>query len=126
MSKNKIDVDEVVLNIFRELVGDRADRLCGSFYNNEAALAMIEALKKEFSEKIAHDIAFHLADWNSESAFILAMHLFPERFTKEQICSGIEKFLVHAPNHITAAAKLASHPAEDIFEVGALDGNPKE
>src|SRR5271170_6017896 len=90
MSKKKISAEEVVLNIFRELAGDRADRLRGNLYNNETALAMARALSKKFPEKKTKDIAFHLVDWNSDAAFIVAMQLFPERFTKEQIQSGVE------------------------------------
>ena len=119
---NKIDVDEVVMNLFRELVGERAERLAGAFYNEVAQRAMQEAIKEEFPAKSAHDIAFHLADWNNDAAFIVAVLLFPERFTKEQISSGIEGFLIHAPNHVAAAAKLAGWPVEDSFNVGALDG----
>jgi hypothetical protein len=47
--------------------------------------------------------------------------LFPERFTEEQIRDGIEAFIIHAPNHIAAAAKLRGLPIQDIFTVGALD-----
>jgi hypothetical protein len=125
MSKNKVSTDETVFNLFQELVGERAGRLRG-ISNKETRLVIAEALEKEFPEKTAKDIAFHLADWNSEAAFIVAMHLFPERFTKEQIRSGVGKFIVHAPNHVAAAAKLADQPVEDIFEVGALDGRPEE
>ena len=126
MSKKKIKTDEVVLNIFRELAGDRADFLPGNIHNQKTQLAFADALKTNFPESVANDIAFHLVDWNSDAAFILAMHLFPERFTKQQIREGIFRFLSHAPNHIAAAAKLANQPIEDIFEVGALDGNPGE
>jgi hypothetical protein len=38
--------------------------------------------------------------------FIAALLLFPERFTAEEIRSGILDFLIHAPDHLTAAAKL--------------------
>ena len=29
-------------------------------------------------------------------------------------------FLIHAPNHIVAAAKLGGFPVSDVFEIGAL------
>ncbi len=29
-------------------------------------------------------------------------------------------FLIHAPNHIAAAAKLGGFPVSDVFEVGAV------
>jgi hypothetical protein len=29
--------------------------------------------------------------------------------------------LVHAPNHLAAAAKLSGNPVEDVFDVGIFD-----
>jgi hypothetical protein len=43
------------------------------------------------------------------------LHLFPERFTQDEIEAAVDMFLIHVPNHIVAAARLAGHPAEDIF-----------
>jgi hypothetical protein len=56
-------------------------------------------------------------------AFVVALLLFPEQFNAEEIAEGIESFLIHAPNHIAAAAKLMGFPVQDIFGVGALSGN---
>jgi hypothetical protein len=58
----------------------------------------------------------------ADAAFLLALHLRPEAFTQEEIDDGITNFLVHAPNHVAAAAKIAGHPVTDVFEIGALDG----
>ena len=60
--------------------------------------------------------------WHQDGLIIVAITMFPERFTQEEIRCGVIMFLVHAPNHIAAAAKLGGWPVEDIFEVGALDG----
>jgi len=120
MSEAGDDSENAALAIFRQLVPDRAQRLRGDTHNAITFEIIAEALKTRYGEA-ARDIAFHLADWNSDAAFILAMHLFPERFTPEQILDGVEDFLIHAPNHVAAAAKLGGHPIEDIFEVGALD-----
>ena len=69
----------------------------------------------------AYDLAFHLSDWREDAAFLVAFALAPERFTPEEVEDGLGAFLVHAPNHVAAAAKLAGWPIADIFEVGALD-----
>jgi hypothetical protein len=53
---------------------------------------------------------------NSDAAFIMALHLFPERFTREEIEDGVQGFVIHVPNHVAEAAKLLGHPAQDIFE----------
>jgi hypothetical protein len=116
------------LAIFRELVSERASRLSASHYNHDAAATMARALSPAPDDRsspedcIARDIAFHLTDWASDAAFIVALQLFPERFTAAEIESGVEGFLIHAPNHVAAAAVLSGHPIEDIFEVGALNG----
>jgi hypothetical protein len=40
----------------------------------------------------ADEIAFHLTDWSSKAAFLVALHLFPERFTPEEIREGFKHF----------------------------------
>ncbi len=69
-------------------------------------------------EQILHadQIAFHLSDWSSDAAFVVALHLFPERFTPEEIKAAVDMFLVHVPSHVIAAARLAGHSTEDIFK----------
>lgn len=94
-----------VLAIYRELVGNRAQCLDGTVV--AAAMdALARALTETYGEQRANDIAFHMADWNSDAAFIVAMHLFPERFTPEEIDAGVSLFLCHAPNHIREACRL--------------------
>jgi hypothetical protein len=66
----------------------------------------------------AADIAFHLSDWAEDAAFLIALHLFPERFTVKEIHEGVVALLIHAPNHIAAAAHLAGWPLRDVFGVG--------
>lgn len=115
-----------VAAIFRELVGDQAVRLDGSRYNADSVDTIARALSPIPGDRRAHDIAFHLSDRASDAAFIVAVQLFPERFTPEEIADGVEAFLIHAPNHVAAAAALACHPVEDIFDVGALSGGSDE
>jgi hypothetical protein len=105
-----------VQDIFREWVGTRAANLDASL--PEAREIITKALAVEHGDEVANDIAFHLTDWNSDAAFIVAALMFPERFTRE----GVLDFLVHAPNHVAAAAKLANSPVTDVFKVGAVDG----
>lgn len=71
----------------------------------------------------AHDVAFHLTDWLEEAAFILALRLFSDCFTPEEIADGIERFLLHVPNHVAAAAVLAGHPPEAIFGVSEVSAS---
>jgi hypothetical protein len=113
-------VEQKVLTIFRELAGDRTHQLQIAIPAAQQVLA--DALTGEHPVAIARDIAFHLTDWQSEAAFLVAVLLFPERFTPEEIREGVEAFMVHAPNHTAAAAKLGGFPVTDVFDVGALDG----
>ena len=117
------DIDAKVAAIFRELVGDRASRLDGSHYNHDTAAAISAALASSPDDRTAHDIAFNLTDWASDAAFIVALQLFPERFTASEIADGVEDFLIHAPNHVAAAAVLSGYPAEDIFGVTPTNSN---
>jgi hypothetical protein len=82
--------------------------------------------ESDLSVERAYDIGFHLSDWHADAAFLVALHLFPERFTASEIEDGVFAFLHHAPNHVAAAAALFGHPVEDIFEVAARSGPPDE
>jgi hypothetical protein len=119
MADSILSVREKVEAIFRELAGDRAATLdatalpAGITSTITAALAAEDAGDEEILH--ADEIAFHLTDWSSEAAFLVALHLFPERFTYEEIREGVQAFLIHAPHHIFAAARLAGHPTDDIF-----------
>jgi hypothetical protein len=94
--------------IFRELAGDRAHRLDGSAIAFPVRSAIAAAVASEFGSATAEKVALHMSDWNSDAAFIVALHLFPERFTSEEIEAGIGLFLIHAPNHIREACRLTN------------------
>jgi hypothetical protein len=112
-------VREKVQTIFTELAGERARMLkdgtfpAGITSTVTAALSSPDACEEQILH--ADKIAFHLTDWNADAAFIVALHLFPERFTPEEIEAAVDMFLIHVPNHVVAAARLAGHPTEDIF-----------
>lgn len=114
------EVSNKVRQVFLELAGDRAERLFAAVPPATADLARHAGIV----EHVAVDIAFHLSDWTSDAAFLLAVHLYPERFTPDEIADGICEFLIHAPNHVAAAAKLYGYPVKDIFEIGALENGP--
>ena len=113
-------VEQKVLAIFTELAGERTGQFGGAA-GEQMRNRMSTALAGDYSPDRAHEIAFHLVDWVSDAAFIMAVHLFPERFTNEELVAGADMLLIHAPNHLAAAAKLAGHPIQDIFDVGVCD-----
>lgn len=110
-------VRKKVQAIFAELVGDRARMLTGDTIPAGITSTIREALSgpDATEEQILHadEIAFHLTDWNYDAAFVVALHLFPERFTPGEIEAGVDMFLAHVPWHVISAARLAGHAAED-------------
>ncbi len=126
MKKPKVTVNEQVMAIFRELVGDRSIQLAPTTGIPKAQPLITKALCLEHPKETAQDIAFHLTDWKSDAALIVALLLFPERFSRAQIRDGVEAFAIHAPNHVAAAAKLCGWPVSDIFEIDALDSSDQE
>jgi hypothetical protein len=100
------NVHAKVAAIFGELVGERAERLDGSVISQAAKDAIAAAMASDHGIAKAASIALHMADWNWDAAFIVAVHLFPERFTPEEIDAGVRLFLCHAPNHIREACRL--------------------
>ena len=118
-------VGRKVAAIFAELVGDRAERLNGSVIAEPAMSTIESALTEQYGVK-AHDVAFHMADWNSDAAFVVAVHLFPERFTREEIAAGVGLFLVHAPNHIRAASASQNNTCGKTFPSTMMDTEPNQ
>lgn len=116
-------VRQKVQAIFTELAGDRARILEGGTFpaaitsTVTVALSGSDATEEQILQ--ADQIAFHLTDWSDDAAFIVALHLFPERFTAKEIEAAVDMFLVHVPAHIIAAARLAGHATEDIFREDA-------
>lgn len=108
-------LDEKVQAIFRELAGeDRAKWLRGDV-PSRAMDQIAQALRSQHQPEVAGEIGFHLGDWQSDAAFLVALHLFPERFTPEEIEDGVRSLLLHVPAHVIAAARLAGYPTQDIF-----------
>ncbi|HEY4415854.1 MAG TPA: hypothetical protein VGO57_09195 [Verrucomicrobiae bacterium] len=119
MSDSHDKVREKVGAIFRELAGARARALDGTIFPAAITSAITAALssKDATESEMLHkdEIAFHLTDWNYDAAFLVALHLFPERFTPEEIQAGVGLFLVHVPSHVIAAARLSGNSTDDVF-----------
>lgn len=108
-------VHQKVLDIFARFVRDRAARLDGSVLATPAMNAFADALAEDYGTEKAAEIGLHMADWNWDAAFIVAVHLFPEEFTREELATGVGLFLTHAPNHIRAACRLTGHYVWENF-----------
>jgi hypothetical protein len=119
-------ISNKVSRLFKENVGEVVSTLDGFVFPDEIRDLIADALSPDLGAERASDIAFHMVDWNGDAAFIVALLLWPERFTKDEVLQGIYAFLCHAPDHLAAAAKLLGVPVTDVFEVGALDGDDEE
>ena len=76
----------------------------------------------ELPRAVANDVAFHLTDWLNELTALVKFCQSPQSHEPEQVNELLLAFLLHAPNHIAAAAKLyAEFPVSDVFGVGAVE-----
>jgi len=120
MLRSQEIMESKVIEIFRELVGEKADRLRADRYLADVNSIITAALAAEHPEWSDDDlvekdgIGQNLIDWQSDAAFIVALSLYPERFTAEEIQDGVLGLLLHVPDHVLEAARLAGYPvAED-------------
>ena len=110
-----------VIEVFRELVGDRAEKLSATHYpadiNDRITSALIGDWDHSGMEQVLRrdGIGFHLVDWQHDAAFLVALVLFPDRFTDEEIREGVDRFLLHAPSHVLEAARLGGYSTVNIF-----------
>lgn len=100
--------------------GDRRNALDGSKQARNVMDKIVASLTRKYGTEKAEEIAFNLSDWNSDAAFLVALHLYPEKFTQAEIRWGIELLLIHAPNHLMAAATLAGKRLQDIWGLGVV------
>ncbi|MCE0523215.1 MAG: hypothetical protein LV480_09930 [Methylacidiphilales bacterium] len=118
--KTIMSESDKVIAVFRELVGERVSRLEGSHYpadvNTRITAALTEGGIEEKDLLKKDSIGFHLVDWQRNAAFIVALTLFPEKFTNEEIREEVDSFLWHVPAHVLEAARLGGYPTENIFK----------
>ena len=111
-SKLNSDLRIKVRQLFADGFGDTAVAL-----EHVAEEHLQSAIARTFElTDTALDVAFHLSDWREDAAALLAISLAPEHFTPEEIDECLTAFLIHAPNHVLAAAHLAGFPPSDVFK----------
>ena len=101
--------------LFREAFGERAERL----FSSQSVASTMHKVRDAFSSDLpasqAEEVGFHMADWGSDAAFVVALHLFPERFTPEEIREATRMFAAHVPYHAAAAADILGFPGSDFI-----------
>ena len=100
-------------DIFREFLGDKNSNIPD--VQDRIAKAVAEGSSKKKFLKKGWEIGFHLMDWHGDAKFLIALSLFPERFTDAEIRQGVIWFLIHAGYHIPEAARLIDIPTRSHF-----------
>jgi hypothetical protein len=101
--------------LFREAFGERAERL----FSSQFAAGTMHTVRDAFSSDLplaqAEEVGFHIADWGSDAAFVVALHLFPERFEADEIREAIRMLAAHVPYHAAAVADILGFPGSDFI-----------
>jgi hypothetical protein len=120
----KSPVEIKTQRIFREAFGERAQFLqFSSDHTGEVASTVKDACKRAWGGKRAAEIGFHASDWAEDAAFLVALHLFPERFTAKEIRDGIESLACHIPYHVAGIADALNYPSAPPWDM--KDRGPK-
>jgi hypothetical protein len=118
MKSTSNELDAKVQAIFAEIAGvERAKWLHGDV-PSRAVDQIAQAISSGYPPGVAGEIGFHIGDWQGDAAFLVALHLFPERFTSEEVAEGVQSLLLHAPAHLVDGARLAGYATEDFFGDG--------
>jgi hypothetical protein len=84
-------------------------------------IASAAADEMQLPRSVANDVAFHMTDWLGDLEALVRFYRDPGALSSAKAAEILTSFLVHAPNHIAAAAKLfTGFPVADVFQVGAL------
>jgi hypothetical protein len=108
-----------VAQTFADAFGERASLFKGGIPARAANDRLGAALADDLDPLIADQVAFHLVDWETDAAFLVAFLMFPERFTDEELQAAVDMFLIHVPAHVAAAARLAGFEVPDTFGEGS-------
>jgi len=101
-----------VIEIFRELVGERAEKLSPTHFPADINDVITSALMKENPEWTEEEllrkdlIGLNLVGWNREAAFLVALILSPEKFKEEEIQEEVGSLLAHVPLHVQEAEEI--------------------
>lgn len=103
--------------VLADTLGEVPDRDPSAPASVELREAIQKAFKAELDEKSSSDLWFHLTDWAWDLEFLVAFYCRPDKFTPAQIREGLTGFLLHAPNHIAEAARIAGLNIEDFWKI---------
>src|SRR5258706_3821984 len=87
------------------IFGSRVNRL----FSPENVAHTMHVVRMAFRSKLkateAKELGFHMADWGADAAFIVALHLFPKRFTAKEIRDATFSLALHLGYHLKGVIK---------------------
>ncbi len=116
------DVRGKVHRIFAKYFGEElAKRLSGSRYlsdvNGRITHALVDGNWEDPKVLEMDKAGFNLIEWQSDAAFLVALSLFPDEFTNEDIQDGIESFMLDGARHVVTAARILEYDVEPFEEI---------
>jgi len=107
MNANPLDsATRKTRTIFVRTFGSRAAPLFKGVSTQKMMETISVAFARRMSREKAADVGFHIGDWAHDAALVLALHMFPERFTREEIRQVTDFVAAGMPYH---SAALATH-----------------
>jgi hypothetical protein len=77
---------------------------------NTLASRVARVFAKRFGHETAQEFAVHINGFPPEAAFLVALVLFPESFTDDEVAAGLGRFGIEASYHGPAIAKILDDP----------------
>jgi hypothetical protein len=110
--------------MFVKAFGERGAHL----FTASSTVTMTDTITAAFARRVsrekAHGIGFHLGDWAADAALVLALHMFPERFTREEVRYAADYLAAGLPYHCAALGALFGY--EGLARAGVREGKQKE
>ena len=107
---NQAAVDKTT-QIFKEICPDQYQKLVDRSIPEWLRLhdRISGIISKRFEKEKADDFTRHVIGFPSDMAFMVALFLFPERFTDEEIAAGIRCFGIEASFHAVEIARMLEY-----------------
>lgn len=116
--------NDKVVELFRRFAGERAEALSPTHYPAGINSLITSALHNENNNLADCDaVGFHLVDWQNDAAFLVALHLFPDEFSPEEIRDRLLGFFLHVPAHLITAAKIYEKVTGSTVDYEPYDTN---
>lgn len=76
---------------------------------NELASRVTRIFSRRFGHETAQEFAVHVTGFPSDAAFLVALFLFPEIFTDDEVAAGLGCFGIETSYHGPAIGRILDH-----------------